>query len=318
MEGGDRVGLLLLIEKVPKPINKTRDGTYWLCECDCGNTHIVHYNDLYSKDVKSCGCLKKRKPIYDKIGLEISNRAGIYGFQNIYNGKWYIGKTKNLYRRYCEHKNLYKNNQKKKFYQALNKYGWDSFNYYILKEYELIPPDKELSEMEELFIKEKDSYKNGYNASEKSSGGFISQEHKDKCTKILEKLNEKQKGVNHPRAAFNEVLIKEIFALAMDGCPASKAWEMYKEKVSMTKESFYQTYNGKNYKNLLPENWDERPHVATNSVLWGKDVIEIKKRLINGEDAKVIYNDYKDKCSWNVFKKLKNNKTYQHIQPCID
>lgn len=314
----DIIGLLTLIKKVPKPEDKKREGTYWLCKCECGNTCIRHYQDLYHGDTKSCGCLKRRRPIYDKNNVEISNKAGIYGFQNIYNGHWYIGKSKNLYKRYLDHKNDYKKDKTKQFYQAIDKYGWDAFNYYILKEYDIIPSNEELSRMEEYYIKEKDSFKNGYNASEKSSGGFYSTEHQEKCTKVLNDLNENQKGVNHPRAAFNEALIKEIFELAMQGCPSSEAWNMYKDKVSMTKESFRNTYNGYNYKNLLPNGWEKRPQVVTNSKLWGIDVINIRTRLINGEDPKKIYEDYQEKCSWNCFKDVKNNKTYKNIQPCID
>ena len=33
---------------------------------------------------------------------------------------------------------------------------------------------------------------------------------------------------------------------------------------------------------------------------------------------KRIYEDYQEKCSWNVFKKVINNQTYKNIQPCID
>lgn len=318
IKSGDRIGLLTLIKKVPKPIEKNRNGTYWLCKCDCGEECIKHYNDLHSKDTKSCGCLKRRKPVYDKIGVAVSNRAGIYGFQNIYNGHWYIGKSNNLYRRYLEHKNSYKKESNKQFYVAINKYGWDSFNYFILKEYSTIPSRKELVQAEEYYIKEKDSYHNGYNASEKSSGGFVSKAHEEKCTQVLDRLNKNQKDVNHPRAAFDEKTIKELFDLAMNGCPLSQAWKMYQGKINMTKASFHNTYNGYNYKNLLPDGWDSRPQVFTNSSLWGIDIIDIRERLLKGENPKNIYKDYQEKCSWNCFKNVKNNKTYKNIQPCID
>lgn len=318
MKKGDKIGMLTLIKKVPKPEEKTRTGTYWLCQCLCGNYCVKHYHDLYTGDSKSCGCLRKRAPIYDKKNMEISNKAGIYGFQNIYNGKWYIGKSKNLYRRYCRHKSEYKKNTKKQFYQALNKYGWESFNYYILQEYEQIPSDLILSQAEEFFIKEKCAYTNGYNATNKSSGGFVSEQHKKKCTEILNELNKKQKGVNHPRASLNKEQVTEIFSLAMEGCPFSEAWEKYKNKLHITKEIFQSIYNGYSYKNLLPEEWDARPMVYTNSTLWGIDITDIRKRFLKGEKPKEIYKDYQEKCSWCLFKRVINNKTYKHIQPCID
>jgi len=31
--------------------------SHWLCECDCGNTIVVHKGSLMSGNTKSCGCL---------------------------------------------------------------------------------------------------------------------------------------------------------------------------------------------------------------------------------------------------------------------
>lgn len=319
MEPGDKIGLLTLVEKTERPKDKKRTGTYWKCECECGNFCVKHDSDLKSGSTKSCGCLKKRKPIYDKAGYEISNKAGIYGFQNTHNGKWYVGKSKNLYRRYMRHKSSFRyNNSCPQFYAALKKYGWESFDYYILKQYDTIPKEEELSMMEETFIKEKDSYVNGYNASEKSSGGFYTEEQREKCTKILNELNEKQKGLNHPRAKVNAELLKEIWEIAMRGCPEPEAWEMFKNRTSLTRGSFRNVYLGKSYISELPDNWNNRPLVYTNSKLWGEEVLKIRERLKNGENPKEIYQDYSHKCSWNAFKDIKNGKTYKNIQPCID
>lgn len=32
---------------------------YWLCKCECGNTHVVSTGDLKNGGVKSCGCIKR-------------------------------------------------------------------------------------------------------------------------------------------------------------------------------------------------------------------------------------------------------------------
>ena len=317
VKSGDKYGMLTLIKVVPKPNGKTRTGQYWLCRCDCGTECIKHYQDLWSGDTKSCGCLKKRKPIYDKNNTEISNHAGIYGFQNIYNGKWYIGKTKNLYNRYQDHYNDWKQHQEKQFYQAIKKYGWESFNYYILKEYIEVPSKEELSRMEEFFIMEKDSYKNGYNASDKSSGGFVSQQHKDKCTQVLNDLNSKQKNENHPRTDFTKEEILQIFSYGMQGAPVKWVYEQYVSH-NIKYESFREIYRGEHFKDYLPDNWENRPVVATNATLWGSWVVDIKTRFLNNESIESIYEDYKDRCSMNQLKDIKNNKTYKQIHPCID
>lgn len=317
MKSGDKYGMLTLIKKVPKPEEKTRKGQYWLCKCDCGKECIKHYNDLHSGDTKSCGCLKRRKPIFDKNLVEISNHAGIYGFQNIYNGHWYVGKAKNLYNRYKDHYNDWKTHQEKQFYQAIKKYGWESFNYYILKEYNEIPSREELSEMEEFFIKEKNSYHNGYNATEKSSGGFYTQEHKNKCTKVLNELNKRQKNENHPNTDFSKEDIIQIFNYGMQGAPVKWVYDQYKTH-KITYESFKHLYLGKHFKDYLPDGWENRPRVSTNAKLWGVWVIDIKTRFKNGESIDSIYSDYKSKASLLDIKRICYNKTYKQIQPCID
>jgi len=317
MEKGQKFGLLTLIKEVPRPEGKNRKGKYWLCQCDCGNQCIKYHYDISRGDTKSCGCLQHRKPIYDKNEHEISNHAGIYGFQNVFNGHWYIGKAKNLYNRYCRHKNDWQTHQEKQFYQAIKKYGWDSFNYYILKEYLEMPTREELSEQEEYFIQKYDSYKNGYNASYISSGGFYSEEHQEKCTQILKNLNQKQKNENHPNTDFTKNEILDIFHFAMLGAPVKEIYEKYKHH-DISYEGFKQIYRGQHFRDYLPNSWESRPVVATNSKLWGIDVIDIKTRLLKGEDIQSIYQDYKEKCSLAVIQNIKNNKTYKQIHPCID
>lgn len=34
---------------------------YWKCKCECGNTKLVRGSHLYTKSIKSCGCLKNRR-----------------------------------------------------------------------------------------------------------------------------------------------------------------------------------------------------------------------------------------------------------------
>lgn len=317
MKAGDKFGMLTLIEKVSKPEDKNRTGAYWLCKCDCGNKCIKHYYDMKCGDTKSCGCLRKRKPIYDKNDIVISNKSGIYGFQNIYNGKWYIGKSKNLYNRYMKHKNSWKKHQEKQFYQAIKKYGWESFNYYILEEFNEIPSNKYLSEREEYYIREKNSYKKGYNASPKSSGGFYSKEHKRKSTEALKKINEKQKNENHPNTDFTKKEIIDIFNYAMMGAPVKVVYEKYKFH-NIAYESFKSIYRGEHFKDYLPKNWSSRPVVSTNAKLWGIWVLDIKTRFAKNESIESVYEIYKDKCSLLDLKRIKNNKTYKQILPCID
>lgn len=54
---GQRFGRLTVIK-----FAETKNHTlYWKCKCDCGNIKIIAGNDLKSKKIKSCGCLRKEK-----------------------------------------------------------------------------------------------------------------------------------------------------------------------------------------------------------------------------------------------------------------
>ena len=53
---GQTFGLLTVIERVPRPEN-VKNGTYWKCQCKCGNYHIAEAANLKKGAVASCGCL---------------------------------------------------------------------------------------------------------------------------------------------------------------------------------------------------------------------------------------------------------------------
>lgn len=50
---GQRFGRLIAL----RPIRDRNGRLKWLCQCDCGNLHVVGKHDLVSGKVRSCGCL---------------------------------------------------------------------------------------------------------------------------------------------------------------------------------------------------------------------------------------------------------------------
>ena len=53
---GQRFGNLIIVERVPKPENLKTKGTYWRCECDCGNKNFITNSHLLHKGhTTSCG-----------------------------------------------------------------------------------------------------------------------------------------------------------------------------------------------------------------------------------------------------------------------
>lgn len=242
-----------------------------------------------------------------------TSNSGIYCIRNLKNGRVYIGQAKRLNKRCDDHRLSYNSlgsEYNKQLYQAFRKHGIENFVFEILEEFENYD-QKQLNLLEEKYIKEYNSYHNGYNASLFASGGFYNQEHEEKCTKILEKQNAKQKGCNHPRAFFNEKQIREIFNYAMLGAPASEIYELYKD-TGITRYSFYSVYNGKKYKQYLPEGWEQRPKVHTNAIIWGCVVIEIKKAIKEGIQLPELYKRFSEYPSL-VLKDIYNGRTYKHI-----
>ena len=61
-ETGNRYGKLVVLKKIENL--STRNGTKWLCQCDCGNYKEVMGIDLRKGIVTSCGCLGKSKGEY--------------------------------------------------------------------------------------------------------------------------------------------------------------------------------------------------------------------------------------------------------------
>jgi group I intron endonuclease len=78
------------------------------------------------------------------------------------NGKPYIGQSvKTMEARWAEHCTDARYNKKRKFFAAMNKYGFDNWTHEVLFE----PDDPELiSDKETEYIKLFDSVKNGYNS----------------------------------------------------------------------------------------------------------------------------------------------------------
>lgn len=65
---GNKYGRLTVIGLSPKVSGRK---SYWVCECTCGNKHVVRSDSLKSGNVQSCGCLKKEQ---DKMNLTKHHR----------------------------------------------------------------------------------------------------------------------------------------------------------------------------------------------------------------------------------------------------
>lgn len=69
---GERSGRLTVLRlATPEEcVNRPPKVRYWLCQCDCGNTHIVSTSDFKEGKVQSCGCLNSKGEAKIKSILE--------------------------------------------------------------------------------------------------------------------------------------------------------------------------------------------------------------------------------------------------------
>lgn len=91
----------------------------------------------------------------------------IYRATNTITGKVYIGFDSSWPKRRYEHKGDATRNNNYKFYNAIRKYGWNNFVWDPI--YQSLDYDHTLNTMEQYFIDEYDSIKNGYNG--RNGGG---------------------------------------------------------------------------------------------------------------------------------------------------
>lgn len=108
------------------------------------------------------------------------------------NGKVYIGITchqDNIIRRFGQNGEGYKT--QRKFYRAIQKYGWDNFKHEILEK-DLTSLD-DANEREQYYIELFDSHHNGYNSTD-GGDGTLGREYSDEERKLR---SEKMSGENN-------------------------------------------------------------------------------------------------------------------------
>jgi hypothetical protein len=94
------------------------------------------------------------------IGHLKTEIIGVYGIQNkIKPDKWYVGRSKNIHKRWGDYKKL-KFSKQWKLYRAIMKHGIENFVFHILEQR---PNLIGLKGRENFWINKKDSVHNGYN-----------------------------------------------------------------------------------------------------------------------------------------------------------
>jgi group I intron endonuclease len=120
----------------------------------------------------------------------------IYKITHKETGKCYIGFTKNFQRRMNMHKHLSSlDNPQQHIHKAIKKYGWDKFNREVIEENVENLPEKEI-----FYIKEYDTYNNGYNMTtggENNIGYEYGEHHSQQIKKAFSVVDDNGKTKGH-------------------------------------------------------------------------------------------------------------------------
>lgn len=214
---------------------------------------------------------------------KLPNTSGIYMVVNLINDKKYIGQSKNIKKRFQSHHLIdYKNenncNYNTKFYQAIRKYGIDNFEVVILK----LCEEKELDDLEIKYIKEFDTFKNGYNSTE--GGQFWSPNiHSEETEEKRKQTREKNKSLmseNHPRAKLTNQQVWDIRQRYIDGESIKEIYNDFKDLYT-NQQTFKRIVLGQTY--VTVGNIPTKEQVRhTNARLTDAQVKEIRNSYKKG------------------------------------
>ena len=212
---------------------------------------------------------------------------GIYKITKIENGKSYIGKSNNIERRFKEHQTKGKVSRIP-VDEAIEKYGIYALTYEIVEECSL----EELNEKEQYWIKYYNTKENGYNCSD---GG-------DAATY----------GENNGRSKLTEQDVIEIRTAYNNHLKQKDVYENYKDKITFG--YFQNLWQGRSWSHIMPEVFtkeNKKYYIYENSSgqngasakFTDEEVLLIRQRYVN-ESAKSIYNDYKDRVSFQTLQQI--------------
>lgn len=219
----------------------------------------------------------------------------IYKCLNNITGKVYIGFDSKWPNRVSVHKSSYKK-QDSKFYRAIKKYGWENFEWSVL--YQSKEKEYTLNVMENFFIKEYNSFEDGYNSTLGGDGTFglkfigesnpfFNKKHK---IETIEKMTISKKGSNNPN--FGKITSEEVKKKISDSLKNREFTEEWRNKISdslkgrkLTEEWKLKISNSsknteKNYKQLTCTHCN-KTGVSYNMTRYHFD--NCKKRSFNGQ-----------------------------------
>lgn len=222
---------------------------------------------------------------------------GIYKITEINNpNMFYIGKSNDIQRRFKEHQTKTYQQSKIPFDGYIKEKGKDAFTYEILEECNL----EDLDEKESYWITKLEAKKSG----NVFDGGL-----RDVV------------GSHNPHAKLTEEDVIEIRKAYNSHCKQKEIYENYKDK--LTFQSFQNLWQGRSWGHIMPEVFTEenklyyktqqsKGELGASAKFSNDEVIALRKRYVN-ESAKQIYNDYKERISYQAFQQILWGRYYSDL-----
>ena len=209
---------------------------------------------------------------------------------------FYVGQSNNIERRFKEHIQKSYKQSRIPFDQYIDIKGKDAFRYEVLEECTV----EELNAKEKYWIEQLNATQSG-NIFNGGASNLI--------------------GNNNPNAKLTEADVIKIRQAYQNHMRQRDVYEEYKDIISFN--SFQSLWQGRSWSHIMPEVYTEENkhyYIYENS-LGGKgasakftndEVIKIRNRYV-AESAKQIYEDYKERVSYQTFQAMLWGRSYSSL-----
>lgn len=209
---------------------------------------------------------------------------------------FYVGKSNDIERRFKEHKTKTYEQSRIPFDGYIKEKGVNAFIYEVLEECKI----EELSEKEKYCVDKLNAKASG----NKFDGGLRD---------VI--------GSHNPNAKLTEEDVKKIRIAYNNHRRQKEVYEEYKDIITF--QSFQNVWQGRSWSHIMPEVFTEenkqyykteqsKGEQGTGAKFTNEEVLNIRKRYVN-ESAKNIYNDYKDRVSYQAFQQILWGRYYSEL-----
>jgi len=221
--------------------------------------------------------------------------CGIYKIINKINGKLYVGSSKHIHQRWDEHEEMLVNNRHHsiKLQRAWNKYGKDNFKFDIIQECK----ESELLDVEQRWIDELDSFKNGYNCTNDTKNPFKEYDKTNK-EETLEKyhniLLEMKQGIYLiiTEKAYYERMLEKTNKKTYDYKRIATIMYWFKTNFDISKYILYIDIKGKKTTNINIQIWDMKQNKCLYDYIEKTKTIYYIGTVLKGR-SEIIDNTFK-------------------------